>query len=214
MRILFLLSVLSIFFVFPLTLGCGGNGGVSLNKCYLSTSSDPCFESNSTNTEVRSNTTTNEVITGQKEMPSFMQEIPVTNILKDRPFSPTPEELPEDCREWIENVIVITNPNDWERFRNSCFYSFFQLPEVNFSQDMIIVSMQAMSGLGTTVEAALDFNKETGGIRLVIVITDEISPMPNPAPGFPFHIVSVPERGLPIDIIRVKEEDQPDGGSL
>ncbi len=100
--------------------------------------------------------------------------------------------------------MVIKTTEDWNRFRNSCFFSFFELPNVDFSNNMVLVSTRDFAEFGTAIEAVLEFDTE-----LVVVIRDDISDIPTPAPGFPFDIVSVPRRDLPVDFIRVENDITP-----
>jgi len=73
------------------------------------------------------------------------------------------------------------------------------LPDIDFSTQMVLVSMQDINGLGTEIVSVLEFNS-----AVVVVIRDDENSVPPPALGFPFHIVSVPREDLPVNFIRVK----------
>ncbi len=69
---------------------------------------------------------------------------------------------------------------------------------------MVLVSIQDMGGLGTEIVSVLEFNSD-----VVAIIRDDESSIPPPALGFPFHIISVPRRDLPVNFIRVKNVVSP-----
>jgi hypothetical protein len=134
----------------------------------------------------------------------FKDELQIISIVKDRPLSvPTLPSL--SVCEWEQSELVIKSDEEWSRFRDSCFFSFFSsitgtpLPDIDFSSQMVLVSMQDMKGLGTQIEAVLEFSSD-----VVVVISDDVSSIPPPAPGFPFNVVSVIRKDLPVNFIRVK----------
>ncbi len=128
-------------------------------------------------------------------------ELEITNILETRAFVGI--QPPPDCP-YEQSVLVIKTENDWNRFRNSCFFSFFDLPDVDFENNIVLVSMQAFPEFGTTIEAALVFDD-----KVSVVIEDDVSNISSPAPGFPINIVSVPRIDLPVDFIRVENDVTP-----
>jgi len=189
-------------------LSCNDNNGGITNTCFSKTSSNPCFDPNvGGGTTTVTNKTTQEVITEQENQPDFKGELEITSIVKTIAFvAPPPPPLPSGCI-WAENELVIKTEEDWDRFRDSCFFSLYSsetgtpLPDIDFSTQMVLVSMQEVTdnSLGTEIEAVLEF-----GSDVVVVIRDDVSTIPPPAFGFPFHIVSVPRIDLPVDFIRVK----------
>ena len=185
---------------------CNGDGN-GINICFSGMSSEPCFDSNEGgSTTVITGRTTEEVIAEQQGREDFIGELEITSIVRDRAFVGIPSgSLDEECIDvWAESELVIKDEKDWDRFRDSCFFSLFDLPDVDFSNRIIIVSMQDIDGLGTEIEAVLEFDSE-----VVVVIRDDESDPPPPAPGFPFHIVSVSRVDLPFDFIRVKNVISP-----
>lgn len=176
-------------------LGCNESGD-SKNFCYLLTSSDPCFDENEGgSTTVVTDQTVEEVIADEEDMPGFEGELEVDEILNEIAILlPNDPECP-----YGQSGLVIKTTKDWNRFRNSCLFSLFELPDVDFSRNMVLVSTQNFGEFGTKVEAVLEF--ETG---LAAVIRDDVSDFPSPAPGYPFDIVSIPRRDLPVDFIRVE----------
>ncbi len=188
--------LLAIPFIF-LMLGCN-DGDDAQNFCYILTSSDPCFDANAGgSTTVVTDQTVEEVIAEEEGMPGFEGELEVTDILTTAGFL---GERPPDCP-WAQTQLVIKTARDWNRFRQSCLFSFFELPDVDFSENIVLVSTQNFDGFGTSILAALEFDTE-----LAAVIKDEVSEFDNPAPAFRFSIVSIPRRDLPVDFIRVEED--------
>lgn len=188
--------LLAIPFIF-LMLGCNDNED-SQNFCYLLTSSDPCFDANEGgSTTVVTDQTVEEVIADEEGMPGFEGELEITDILTTAGFL---GESPPDCP-WEQTELVIKTTGDWNRFRQSCLFSFFELPDVDFSSSMVLVSTQDLADFDTIIMAVLEFDAE-----LVAVIEDEVAELPSPAPGFPLSIVSIPRRDLPVDFIRVETD--------
>lgn len=189
-------------------MGCNDDGGGTINICFSEMSSNPCFDPNvGGSTTIVTDQTVDEVIDEQESQDDFVGELEITNIVMDRAFvGIPPDTLSGECiGAWGENQIVIKTEEDWDRFRDSCFFSVYSsetdtpLPDIDFSLQMVIVSMQDIDGLGTEIEAVLEFDSE-----LVAVIRDDESDPPPPAPGFPFHIVFLPRIDLPVDFIRVE----------
>jgi len=183
--------------------GCdsSNHGSDAGNFCYLESSSDPCFDPNTDgSTVIVTDLTVEEVITEQEDLEGFEEELPVTNLLKRNGFVGEP---PPDCP-FEQNELVIKTNEDWDRFRDSCFFSFFELPDVDFSSSIVLVSTQDFAQLGTSVEAVLVFED-----HLTAVVQDDISTIPPPAPGYPFNIVSIPRIDLPVDFIRVENDVTP-----
>ena len=183
--------------------GCdsSNHGSDDENFCYIESSSDPCFDPNADgSTAIVTDLTIEEVITEQEGLEGFEEELPVTNILKRNGFVGDP---PPFCP-FEQSELVIKTNEDWDRFRDSCFFSFFELPDVDFSSSMVLVSTQDFAQLGTSVEAVLVFVD-----HLTAVIEDDISTIPPPAPGYPFNIVSIPRSDLSVDFIRVENDVTP-----
>jgi len=193
----------AILFSLFIVTGCdsSNHGSDAENFCYLESSSDPCFDPNADgSTVIVTDLTVDEVITEQEGMEGFEEQLPVTNILEEIGFVGEP---PPGCP-FEQNELVIKTNEDWDRFRDSCFFSFFELPDVDFSSSMVLVSTQDFAQLGTSVEAVLVFED-----HLTAVVQDDISTIPPPAPGYPFNIVSIPRRDLPVDFIRVENDVTP-----
>ncbi|GEM_PF-1360765 len=191
-------------------LGCGDNNVETVNDCFSKTSSNPCFDPNTGgSTTTVTDKTTDQVIAEQEGQPGFKGELPIASIVETVAFVGTPISLPSGCI-WEENELVIKTQDDWNRFRDSCFFSFFSsktgttLPDIDFSTQMVLVSIQDMGGLGTEIVSVLEFNSD-----VVAIIRDDESSIPPPALGFPFHIISVPRRDLPVNFIRVKNVVSP-----
>ena len=192
-----------ILFSLFLVTGCdsGNHGSDAENFCYLESSPDPCFDPNADgSTVIVMDLTVDEVITEQEGMEGFEEELPVTNLLKRNGFVGEP---PPICP-FEQSELVIKTNEDWNRFRDSCFFSFFELPDVDFSSSMVLVSTQDFAQLGTSVEAVLEFDN-----HLTAVIKDDIPTVTSPAPGYPFNIVSITRSDLPVDFIRVENDVTP-----
>jgi len=194
--------------------GCDSNNGGSddENFCYVESSPDPCFDPNADgSTVIVTDLTVEEVITEQEGLEGFEEQLPVTNILEQIGFPAVPPPVcPSEQNEPVvetsseQSELVIKTNDDWNRFRDSCFFSFFELPDVDFSSSMVLVSTQDFAQLGTSVEAVLVFED-----HLTAVIEDDIITIPSPAPGYPFNIVSIPRSDLPVDFIRVEIDVTP-----
>ncbi|MGB2693028.1 MAG: hypothetical protein WBB48_12555 [Thermodesulfobacteriota bacterium] len=195
-KVLFLVSVL---FLFSIT-ACDDNNQ-KLNTCYIETSSNPCFDSNiGGETITITDQSVEEVISDLENMEGFIIALETTIILQQLAFlGPQPPDCPFE-----QSALVIKTTNDWDRFRNSCFFSFFELPDVNFENNTVFVSTQEFAELGTRVEAVLEFDN-----NISVVIEDDITNIPPPMPGFPISIVSVPRINLPADFFRVENDLTP-----
>jgi hypothetical protein len=188
--------LLAIPFIF-LMLGCNDSED-SQNFCYILTSSDPCFDANEGgSTEIVTDQTVEEVIADEEGMPGFEGELDITVILNTIAFVFIDDPAP-DCP-YEQSELVIKTANDWNRFRQSCFFSPLELSNVNFSENMVLVSTQDFAEFGTQTMAVLEFDDS-----LAAVIRDRVSEFPNTAPGFPLSIVSIPRSNLPVDFIRVE----------
>ncbi|HML94654.1 MAG TPA: hypothetical protein PKC29_04400 [Thermodesulfobacteriota bacterium] len=195
-------------------IGCdsSNHGSDAENFCYLESSPDPCFDPNADgSTVIVTDLTVEEVITEQEGLEGFEEQLPVTNILEQIGFPAVPPPVcPSEQNEPVvetsseQNELVIKTNEDWNRFRDSCFFSFFELPDVDFSSSMVLVSTQDFAQLGASVEAVLVFED-----HLTAVIEDDISTVPVPGPGYPFNIVSIPRSDLPVDFIRVENYVSP-----
>jgi hypothetical protein len=179
------------------------SGNNEENYCYILTSSNPCFDSNTGgSTTIVTDQTVEEVILDQESMPGFQMSLDITNIIKKLAFINPFDERP-DCP-YEQSELVIKTENDWNRFRASCFFSFFDLPDVDFENDMVLVSIQAFAEFGTAIEAVLEFDDS-----LSVVIQDDVSQIATPAPAFPINIVSVPRVDSPVNFIRVENDITP-----
>lgn len=191
--------LLAIPFIF-LMLGCNDSNDAK-NFCYILTSSDPCFDANEGgSTTVVTDQTVDEVIADEEGMPGFEGELDITVILNRNAFV-FPNEMPAPDCPYEQSQLVIKTAHDWNRFRNSCFFSFFELPNVDFSNNMVLVSTRDFAEFSTETAAVLEFDDS-----LASVIRDGVGEFDNPAPGFQFSIVSIPRRDLPVDFIRVEED--------
>lgn len=180
-----------------LVIGCNDSGGGdNRNFCYLPDASDPCYDANAGgSTSIVTDQSVDEVIAEEEAMPGFEGELEIDDILNEVAILfPDDPECPYE-----QSELVIKTVQDWNRFRNSCFFSMFDLPDVDFSERVVLVSTQNFAEFGTTIEAVLEFDN-----RLVAVIEDDVTDVITPAPGFPFDIVSIPRRDLPVDFIRVE----------
>ncbi len=193
--------LLAIPFIF-LMLGCNDSED-SRNFCYLLSASDPCYDANEGgSTTIVTDQTVDEVIMEEEGMPGFDGELDITVLLNTIAFVFIDDPAP-DCP-YEQSELVIKTSNDWNRFRNSCFFSSFDLPDVDFSDSIVLVSTQDFAGFGTETMAVLEFDDS-----LAAVIRDRVSDFPNPAPGFPLSIVSIPRSDLPVDFIRVEVDIMP-----
>lgn len=178
--------------------GCDSGNNDNENFCYIESSSNPCFDPNEGgSTAFVTDQTVEEVIPEQEGMEGFEDQLPVTNILEGVSVF----GIPGPGCPFEESELVIKTNNDWNRFRNSCFFSLFELPNVDFSSSMVLVSTQNFAEYGTRFEALLEFDD-----HLTAVIQDDISEIAPPSPGFPFNIISIPKRDLPVDFIRVEND--------
>ena len=202
-----------LFSLFVITACDSNNGGAdSENFCYLESSPDPCFDPNADgSTVIVTGLTVDEVITEQEGMEGFEEQLPVTNILEEvgfvgepPPICPFEQNEPVVETNFEQSELVIKTNDDWDRFRDSCFFSFFELPDVDFSSSMVLVSTQNFAQLGTSVESVLVFED-----HLTAVVQDDITTIASPAPGYPFNIVSIPRSDLPVDFIRVEIDVTP-----
>lgn len=180
-----------------LALGCNdGGGGDSRNFCYLLDSTDPCHDANEGGgTEIVTDQTVDEVIAEEEGMPGFEGELEIDDILNGG-IIPFPGDT---ICPFEQSELVINTAEDWNRFRNSCVFGMEKIPDVDFSENMVLVTTRNIDGYNTLFETVLEFDN-----RLVAVIKDDVANMPTPAPGYRFDIVSIPRRDLPVDFIRVE----------
>lgn len=198
-RLRVIISLTAIFLISLCSMaGCDSGNNDNENFCYIESSSNPCFDPNEEGSTIYvTDQTVEEVILEQKGMEGFEDQLPVTNILEGVSVFGIPGP---DCP-FEESELVIKTNNDWNRFRNSCFFSLFELPDVDFSSSMVLVSTQNFAEYGTKFTALLEFED-----HLTAVIQDDVSGISPPSPGFPFNIVSVPQRDLTVDFIRVEND--------
>ena len=185
-------------FLLLIVAGCDSGNNSAGNFCYIETSSNPCFDPNQGgSTTTVTDQTVAEVIQGQESMGGFVDQLTITDILGGIEFiDPGNSNCPAE-----QSELVIKTNNDWNQFRNSCFFSFFKLPDVDFSSSMVLVSTRGFAQYTTSIKALLEFDD-----HLTAVIEDDVSSIPPPGPGYPFDIVSVPKRDLPVDFIRVETD--------
>jgi hypothetical protein len=180
--------------------------GSGVNICFSKDSSETCSDSNlgGTTTTVLDKSI-EEVIAEEKGRDGFSGELGIETMFEHKVFSGPPESFlnPECVDAWKENAGVITNKEDWDEFRISCFFfifiPFFNLPEVDFSEEIVLFSIQDTDGLGTIIETILEFEG-----KQVVVIRDDQSDAPPPIRLFPFHLILVQRTEFPFDFIRVK----------
>ncbi len=187
-----------------LSFGCDGDGGNStdsLNDCFSLASSNPCFDRGAVG-EIShvDDKSPDEVITEQEEDGDFIRQLNVKEIAKTLLYSIFLPPIDPECR-WDESAIVINSDEDWNRFRQNCFFidNLWNLPDIDFTKFMVLVSYQDHSGFGTQVDAVLEF-----GSRLVVVVEDRISDVPAQPPGFPSHIGRIRKSDKVADVIRVE----------
>ena len=187
-----------------LSFGCDGDGGNSIdsiNNCFSLTSSNPCFDRDAVG-EIShvDDKSPDEVITEQEEDEDFIRQLNVMEIAKILFYSVFLPPIDPECR-WDESAIVINSDEDWNRFRENCFFidNLWDLPDIDFTKFMVLVSYQNHSGFGTQVDAVLEF-----GSRLVVVVEDRINDVPAQPPGFPSYIGRIRKIDKVSDVIRVE----------
>lgn len=185
--------------------GCNDSGSNSIdstNRCFSITSDSPCFDQELTgSTSIIDDRSSDEVIAELENSPGFNDQLDVTEIARTIGYSIFLPPLSPDCR-WEESGIVINTQDDWNRFRNNCFFkdNFFEFPDIDFTQDMVLVSYQNSAGFGTRIVAVLEFGSE-----LLVVIEDRVSDVPAQSLGFPSYIGKVQKKDLVSNFIRVKD---------
>ncbi len=189
--------------------GDGGNNGEvvtpeeSPNICFSEESQNPCFEEEAVReTSHVSGETPDGVISNLENSSGFLRKLNVNEILTTLGYSYFLPQLDLACR-WTESVIVINTPEDWERFRNNCYFEnnrFVDLPSVDFTGNTVIVSYQnPSSGFGTKITSVLEFDSS-----IVVVTADTISDVPASGPGYSSHIVRVGKTTKAVDVVRVE----------
>jgi len=203
------------YLIIPLVLvwlygGCGSGGGsinvdqVTLdNLCFLLTSNDPCFDSNEgSETRMVDDKTVEEVIAEEEGKPTFIKQLEFSKILSTLGRSIFLPTLREGCM-WDDDGLVIKTTNDWDNYRNNCYFtdSFFDPPDVDFSESMVIVSLQNSQGFGTDILAVLEFEDE-----LIAIISDRTSDVASQlAPGFGLFVIEIERQELPVSFIRIRD---------
>lgn len=188
--------------------GGGGDGEIvtpeeSPNICFSAESTNPCFEEDAVReTSHVSGETPGEVVLGLENSPGFLRELEVNKILTTLGYSYFLPRLDPACL-WAESVIVINTREDWERFRNNCYFennSFVDLPSVDFTGNTVIVSYQnPSSGFGTEIASVLEFDSS-----VAVVTADTVSDVPASGPGYSSHIVRVQKTEKRLDVVRVE----------
>jgi len=187
-------------------LGCNSGGRNNrLNTCFSieQAEPEPCFDADAKGTtSVVIDKTVDEVIAEQEAMGGFIGELPFTEIIKEDFFSgPIPPEL-EDCLSvYVESELVVNSEEDWDLFRESCWFSQFDLADVDFSAQSVLSVIQGSIGVETDIVAVLEFSS-----KIVVIVSDqEFSELPPSVHAGPFHIVFISNTDIPFDFIRVKE---------
>ena len=179
----------------------GGGSAVSFNKCFSITSPNPCFDGDAIGeTNSIDDKSTDDVIEEEENEQDFIRQLNVKQILRTFGYSVFLPPLDPECK-WDESVIVINSDEDWDRFRKSCYYAdnLFDLPDVDFSKFMLIISYHDPSGFGTRIAAVLEFESE-----LVVVVEDRISDVPAQSLGFPSYIGRIKKTDKISNVIRVR----------
>lgn len=172
-----------------------------MNKCFSITSPDPCFDGDAVGeTNSINDKSTDEVIAEEENKQGFIRQLNVKQVLKTFGYSVFLPPLDPECV-WDESVIVINSNEDWDRFRESCYYTdnLFNLPDVDFSKFTLIISYQDPSGFGTRIATVLEFDEE-----LAVVIEDRISDVPAQSLGFPSYIGRIKKTDKISNVIRVQ----------
>lgn len=186
--------------------GCSSSNNTNSedNFCYLLDSTNPCFDPNqggSTSTIILQ--TLEDVVSDLQSKEGFQMTFPINNIITTtiRPFGTNPDI---SLCPLEQSELVIKTTRDWQRFRNSCLYSGLDLQDVDFENNMILVSNFAFGQFVTRIKEVLEFES-----KISVVIEDSVSLIPTPAAGFPINIVSVPRSDLQVDFIRLKKDITP-----
>ncbi len=188
--------------------GDGGNNAdqVTLdNLCFLLTSDDPCFDPNEgSETRTVDDKNVEEVIAEEESKPNFVRQLEFSKILSTLGHSIFLPPLREGCS-WGDDGLVIKTSNDWDNYRNNCFFTdnLFGLEprDVDFSENMVVVSLKGFGSFGTQIVAVLEFENE-----LLAVISDTLSNAPSPqAKSFGSFGVEVERKNLPVSFIRVED---------
>ncbi len=184
---------------------CGNGGGDqdTINRCFSELSSNPCFDENEGgSTSSVNDRTIGEIIQEQENRPDFLRQLDFNEIVRTLGRSIFLPFLPPECR-WEDSGLVIKTQHDWNRFRNSCFFkdNIFDIPDVNFSENMVIISLKGTRQFGTEVVTILEF-----GTELIAVITDTNSDLESSeARFFGSSVVEVVKRDVPVSFIRVED---------
>lgn len=191
--------------------GCGDEGegdgsGSQINTCFsvLQPEPEPCFDEDALEmTSFITDRTVEEVISEQEAMSGFVGEIEFREIAREG-FFPGPA-LPEmiDCLSvYSQSELAINSDEDWDMFRDSCWFFQFNLTDIDFSNEVVLAVIQGPIGLETDIVSVLEFSSKI----VVVVRDDEFSEMPPSVHAGPFHIVSIPNSNLPLNFVRVKVE--------
>lgn len=181
--------------------GCssGNNNNGDENFCYLESSLNPCFDPNQDGTTAFvTDQTVMDVIEEQEAMEGFEEQLPLTNIFNAYKLGNFPPLCPFE-----ESELVIKTNNDWDRFRNSCFFSTHDLPELDFADEMVLVSIQEFGQLETMIVAVLEFHDHQ------TAIIEDINFPPPPSPGNSINIISLSRTDKPVDFIRIENDFSP-----
>lgn len=177
--------------------------GVLENLCFQSTSDNPCFDSNvGGETTYVNDMNIEEVIFEERSKPGFIGEIEFTKIFSTFKRSFFLPPVREECI-WEDSGLVIKNSQDWDKYRNNCYFTDHFLipdvPDVDFLDKMLILSLKGGESFGTEILAVLEFENE-----LVAVISDLVSDIPSSESGmFGTYIVELERKDLPVSFLRV-----------
>lgn len=190
--------------LFAFFFGCENGGendnGNSINTCFSQASSDPCFDANTGGSVITvMDRSIEEVETELRDMDEFLGEPEMTNVFTDAIDF---DGLDFECSSaFDQSALLIREEEDWNRLRDSCLFSRFTLPDIDFSDQMALVSIYLDRGFITDINSAFSL---TTGTSVVVDIK-----LPESILFFEFilsfHIVSVPKSSLPVDFIEVLE---------
>jgi hypothetical protein len=206
MQLKYILIFLIPFLLLSLYGGCSKDGGGdqdTLNRCFSDMSSNPCFDPNEGgSSSTVDDKTVDEVIEEQENRQDFLGQLDINEIVRTLGRSIFLPDLPAECM-WEDSGLVIKTQEDWNRYRTNCYFqgNFFEPPDVNYVDNMVIISLNGFRGFGTEVVAVLEFDFE-----LVAVITDTVSDASSSeAKFFGSSVVEVERKELPVSFIRVEE---------
>lgn len=199
-------------FTLPLIIysGCGDDGedggsDSQINTCFsvLQPEPEPCFDEDAVGmTSFVTDKTVEEVISEQEAMSGFVGELEFREIAREGFFAgPALPEMIDCLSVYAQSELVINDEGDWGMFRDSCWFSQFDLPDVDFSNEAVLAVIKDSIGFETDIVSVLEFSS-----RIVVIVRDrEFIELPPSIHAGPFHIVSIPNIDAPLVFIRVEE---------